>query len=253
MGRFEGRVVLITGGSSGIGLATARAFLSEGAKVAITGRSLERLKKAERELRRLGEVLALPGDVARAADVKRFVAKTKQAFGPIDVLVNNAGIFISRTLEATTEREYDQMVDINLKGVYLCAKAVLPSMRRRKRGAIVNVASDAGLVGNRSSAVYCASKGGLVLLTKAMALDHAKEGIRINVVCPGEVDTPMLWREAELSGHPAKYYRELVDPIPLGRAAKPGEIARAILFLAGDESSFITGTAISVDGGSTAV
>ncbi|HYM39149.1 MAG TPA: SDR family NAD(P)-dependent oxidoreductase [Thermoplasmata archaeon] len=254
MGRFEGRVVLVTGGSSGIGYATARAFLDEGAKVAISGRNATRLERAEKELAKFGTVLAIRGDVGRAADAKRMVSETAKKLGPLDVLVNNAGIYLSKPVEAISEREYDELMDVNMKGTFLCTKFALPGMVRRKRGAIVNVASDSGLVGAAGSSVYCASKGAMVLFTKAVALDHAKDGVRVNVVCPGEVRTPMMEKDAAESGRGfEEYYRRLVAPIPMKRAATSEEIAGSILFLASDAASFMTGTALSVDGGSTAL
>lgn len=254
MTRFLGQVVLVTGGSSGIGYATARAFLEEGAKVAITGRNGVRLQRAERELARFGTVLAIRGDVSRTTDAKRMVSETSKKLGPLDVLVNNAGIYVSKPIESVSEREYDAVMDVNMKGTFLCTKFAIPGMVRRKRGAIVNVSSDSGLVGAAGSSVYCASKGAMVLFTKAVALDHAKDGIRVNVVCPGEVRTPMMEREAAESGRGfEEYYRRLVDPIPMKRAASSEEIARSILFLASESASFMTGTVLSVDGGSTAL
>jgi len=254
MDRFEGRVVLVTGGSSGIGYATAQAFLQEGAKVAITGRNATRLQRAEKELARFGTVVAVRGDVAKAADAKRMVSEATKRLGPLDVLVNNAGVYLSKPVEAVSEREYDEIMDINMKGAFLCTKFAIPGMVKRKSGAIVNVSSDSGLVGTAGSSVYCASKGAMVLFTKAVALDHAKDGIRVNVVCPGEVKTPMLEKDAAESGRGfEEYYRRLVAPIPMKRAATAEEIARSILFLASDQASFMTGTALSVDGGSTAL
>ncbi len=254
MGRFEGRVVLVTGGSSGIGYATAKAFLEEGAKVAVTGRDLARLQRAEQELSKHGTVLAVRGDVSKAADAKRMVTEATKRLGPVDVLVNNAGIYINKPVEAFSEREYDAVMDINMKGAFLCTKFAIPAMIKRKRGAIVNVSSDSGLVGTAGSSVYCASKGAMVLFTKAVALDHAKDNIRVNVICPGEVKTPMLERDVAESGRGfEEYYRRLVEPIPMKRAATPEEVAHGILFLASDDSSFMTGAALSMDGGSTAL
>ena len=251
--RFGKQVVLVTGGSSGIGLATAKAFLSEGAKVAISARNLPRLRAATRSLRTFGEVLPIRGDVSKATDARRFALETERRLGPIDVLVNNACIWIEKTLEAFTEAEYDRVMDINLKGAFLCLKYVLPGMVKRRRGVIVNVASDSAFLGAPGSAIYGASKAGLLLMTKCVALEHARDGIRVNAICPGEVRTPMMEADARRLGvRFGEYYRRLAARIPMGRAADPDEIARSILFLASDESSFMTGAALSADGGSTA-
>ena len=254
MNRFETHVVLITGGSSGIGFATARAFLEEGAKVAVTGRNAARLGRAVRRLDSPGRILGLRGDVSKAADARRFIVRTEKTFGPLDVLVNNAGIYVERSTEHLTEREWDSVLDINLKGAFLCTKYALPGMIRRKRGNIINVASDSGLVATPLSSAYCASKGGMVLFTRVLAVDHAKDGIRANAICPGNVETPMLDRDAQASGLRKKeYHRRLIASVPQKRAAKPEEIARAILFLASDEVPFMTGAAMSVDGGWTSL
>lgn len=254
MNRFEKRVVLITGGSSGIGFATARAFLEEGAKVAVTGRNARRLDRATRQLRLHGRVLGIRGDVSKAADARRFIVRTERMLGPLDVLVNNAGIYLERSTQDLTEREWDSVLDINLKGTFLCTKYALPGMIRRRRGNIINVASDSGLVATPQSSAYCASKGGMVLFTRVLAVDHAKDGIRANAICPGNVETPMLDRDARASGLSHKEYsRRLVASIPQRRAAQPKEIANAILFLAGDEVPFMTGAALSVDGGWTSL
>jgi len=254
MNRFETHVVLITGGSSGIGFATARAFLEEGAKVAVTGRNAARLGRAVRRLGSRGRILGIRGDVSKAADARRFIVRTEKTFGPLDVLVNNAGIYVERSTEHLTEREWDSVLDINLKGAFLCTKYALPGMIRRKRGNIINVASDSGLVATPLSSAYCASKGGMVLFTRVLAVDHAKDGIRANAICPGNVETPMLDRDAQASGLRKKeYHRRLIASVPQKRAAKPEEIARAILFLASDEVPFMTGAALSVDGGWTSL
>jgi len=250
MGRFEGQVVLVTGGSLGIGYATARAFLAEGARVAITARDAPRLARAVRTLRRVGRVEGIPGDVSRAEDARHFIAKASRRLGPLDVLVNNAGIWVNKLLHETTERDYDAEMGINLKGAFLCSKYALPGMRRRKRGSIVNVSSISGLVGSVGSSIYCASKAGMILMTQSMALEYAKDGIRVNAICPGEVDTPMNEKAARDMGLTrARYIRRVSKEIPMGRFAAPDEIARAILFLAGDDSSYMTGTALVVDGG----
>jgi NAD(P)-dependent dehydrogenase (short-subunit alcohol dehydrogenase family) len=253
MARFDGCVILVTGGSSGIGYAVAKAFLFEGAKVAITGRNFARLQRAEKELAPHGTVLAIRGDVSKAAAARRMVKETTRRLGPIDVLVNNAGVYASKPVEAFSEREYDEVMDINMKGTFLCTKLVVPGMVKRKRGTIVNVASESGLVGAAGSSVYCASKGAMVLFTKAVALDHAKDNIRVNAICPGEVLTPMMEKDAAESGRGfQEYYKRIVAPIPQKRAATAGEIARGILFLASEEASYMTGAILSMDGGSTA-
>jgi len=190
---------------------------------------------------------------APATVVRRMVAETQRVLGPIDVLVNNAGIYIEKPAVAFTEREYDAVMDINLKGAWLCSKYALPGMVRRKRGAIVLVSSDSGLVGTAGSSVYCASKAGMILLARCMALEHAADGIRVNSICPGEVVTPMMERDAVRSGRGFEgYYKWLTAPIPMRRAGRPEEIARAILFLASDDASFMTGAELVVDGGYSA-
>lgn len=214
--------MLVTGGSTGIGYATARAFLAEGAAVAITARRRAALEEAAGSLGTVGRVVAIPGDVSRASDAKRMADVTRKVLGPIDVLVNNAGVFRPGAVHETSERDYDAILDINLKGAFLTSKYVIPGMRRRRRGSIVNVSSDAGLVGYPGYAAYCASKGALVLLTKAMALDYARDGIRVNAVCPGEVDTPMMREEIARSGMTeTRYLRLLADTIPMRRPRSP--------------------------------
>lgn len=253
-GRLAGKVALITGGTSGIGLATAELFLKEGAEVALSGRSRTRGQEALRHLgRHRRRAIFIQGDVAKAADASRMVRATLREFGRLDILVNNAGVFLERRLDQTTEEEWDFMLDTNLKGAYLVAKAAVEHMSRRGGGSIVNVASDAGLVGNYRSAAYCASKGGLVLLTKAMALDHASQHIRVNCVCPGIIETPMFDREIAAASDPKRYRDETLSFYPLGRPGRPEEVARAILFLAAESSAYVTGAALVVDGGATAI
>ncbi len=250
--RLKGKVALITGGTEGMGLATAELFLKEGARVVITGRSAEKGRKAIRKLRRLGPVVYAKGDVSRDSDAKRMVDAAISNFGRIDILFNNAGIYIEKAAEDMTEAEWDLLLDINLKGPFLVSKHALPHMIAQRSGVIVNNSSDAGIIGNRSCPAYCASKGGVTLMTKAMALDYVKYGIRVNCVNPGVIDTPMLEREARLSKDRAAYRRQNAAIHPIGRLGRPEEVAYAVLFLASDESAFVTGASLSVDGGTTA-
>jgi NAD(P)-dependent dehydrogenase (short-subunit alcohol dehydrogenase family) len=250
--KLKDKTALITGGSDGMGFATAELFLSEGANVAITGRSSERGKKALASLKRLGPVIFVQGDVSKASDAKRMVERTIRRFGRIDILFNNAGVYLEKLAEDTTEEEWDRVVDVNLKGTFLVSKYAIPHMRRQRSGVIINNSSDAGLIGNRSCPAYCASKGGVTIMTKALALDHAKEGIRVNCVNPGVIDTSMLEREASASLNRKAYIQDAVEMHPIGRLGRPQEVARAVLFLASDEARFVTGTALSIDGGTTA-
>ena len=250
--KLKGRVALITGGTEGIGLATARLFLQEGAKVAISSRSSEKGARAVAELTESGEVTFVRADVSVEGDASMMVESVVSKYGRIDIVFNNAGVFVERTVEQTTEEEWDRLIDTNLKGTFLVSKHAIPHMKAQGGGVIINNSSDAGLVGNRLSAAYCASKGGVTLLTKAMALDHAKDNIRVNCVNPGVVDTPMVAQEADLSGDPKKYMKQMGKDHPMGRIGRPEEVAKAVLFLAADDSSFVTGAALSVDGGITA-
>ena len=250
--KLKHKTALITGGSDGMGFATAELFLNEGANVAIAGRSRGRGEKALARLRRLGPVIFVQGDVSRPSDARRMVENTVRRFGRIDILFNNAGVYLEKFAEDTTEEEWDRVVDINLKGTFLVSKYAIPHMRRQCSGVIVNNSSDAGLIGNRSCPAYCASKGGVTIMTKAMALDLAKDGIRVNCVNPGVIDTSMLEREVRASADRKKYLKEAVDMHPIGRLGRPQEVAHAVLFLASDEARFVTGTALSIDGGTTA-
>jgi len=250
--KLKGKAALITGGTEGMGYATAKLFLQEGAKVMIAGRSQEKGQKAVKALRRFGDIRFISGDVASDLDAKNMVESTVRAFGRIDVVFNNAGVYIEREAEDTSEEDWDRVVDTNLKGTFLVSKHAIPYMRRQGSGSIVNNSSDAGLIGNRTCPAYCASKGGVTVMTKAMALDYAKHGIRVNCVNPGIIDTPMLAREADASPDPKAYLQKCRDDQPVGRIGRPEEVAKAVLFLASDESSFVTGAALSVDGGTTA-
>lgn len=247
--RFTDRVVLITGGNRGIGLATAHLFADEGAQVILFARDQA---LGESEAQKIPGAHFVQGDVTKAVDCQRGVAESIRLHGALDVLVNCAGIiYRNRTVEQTAEDEWDATFEVNVKGTFLMCKYAMPALRERK-GSIVNMSSYVGLVGFRGGSAYAASKAAIINLTRSMALDHAKEGMRINAVCPGSVDTEMIHAAWEKFGDVDEARRLWSEKHPLGRIAQPDEVAKAILFLAGDDASFITGIALAVDGGITA-
>jgi len=247
------KVALITGGTSGIGEATAILFTKEGACVAITGRNHQRGDQLRDRIRSSGgKAIFIPADVRKAEQCQRAVDETLAAFGQLDILFNNAGVFYPHTVVECSEEEWDEQIDVNLKGTFLMCKFALPAMIRRASGVIINNSSGWGIVGGDSAAAYCASKGGVVLLSKAMAIDHGAQGIRVNCICPGDVDTPMLPEDARRRGLKWEDYLAGCAKRPLGRIGTSEEIAKAALFLASDDSSFMTGAALVVDGGGTA-
>ncbi|RLG40077.1 MAG: short-chain dehydrogenase [Thermoproteota archaeon] len=248
--RLEGKVAIITGAGSGIGRATALLFAEEGAKVVICDIAESGAEVCKEITERGGEAIFIKVDVSKAKDVAYLIEKTIERYGRLDVLVNNAGIPSSGTVLDITEAEWDRVLDVNLKGAFLCSKYAIPEMMKGGGGVIVNVASVLGLVGGKGEAAYCASKGGLIALTKALALDFAEYKIRVNCICPGSVETPM--RQRIMASKAPEERRAAELKIPIKRVARPEEIARAILFLASDESSYMTGSTLVVDGGWTA-
>ena len=251
--RLESNVALITGGTSGIGEAAAMLFAREGAKVTITGRHQERGRGIANKIERDGgKAIFICSDVRKAEECDRAVSETLQAFGRLDILFNNAGVFFPHTILDCTEEEWDLQMDINLKGTFLMSKAALPHMIKQRHGVIINNSSGWGIAGGDAAVAYCASKGGVVLLTKAMAIDHGRQGIRVNCICPGDVDTPMLPEDARMRGLKWEDYLAGCANRPLGRIGTPDEIAKAALFLASSDSSFMTGAALVVDGGGLA-
>ena len=251
--RLEGKVALITGGTSGIGSATAVRLAGEGAAVAITGRNAERGKQVvDAIVAKGGEAMFIRSDVCIAAECRQAVDQTLERFGRIDVLFNNAGVFHPKTIPECTEEEWDETIDSSLKGAFLMSKYVLPSMIERGSGSIIHTSSGWGILGGDKAAAYCAAKGGLIVMAKAMAIDHGPDGIRVNCVCPGDVQTPMLHDDAAKRGMSWADYAAGAAERPLGRIGTTEDIADAVLFLASDESSFVTGDALVVDGGGVA-
>ncbi|MCS7277157.1 MAG: SDR family oxidoreductase [Dehalococcoidia bacterium] len=251
--RLQGKVALITGAASGIGRATALLFGREGARVMCVDINGEGAKAtAEAIAAAGGEAAWTQADVASDADAQRMVRETVERFGRLDILFNNAGVEIAGPVTAVPEERWDWLMSINLKGVYLGCKYAIPEMLKSGGGAIVNTASGAGLMGIPGLSAYCASKGGVILLTKSLAMEWATQGIRVNCVCPGVIRTPMVERAVTLLGgaaDPEEAWRRLGRVHPIGRVGEPEEVARAVLFLASDEASFITGVALPVDGG----
>jgi NAD(P)-dependent dehydrogenase (short-subunit alcohol dehydrogenase family) len=251
--RLVNQSALVTGATSGIGEATALLFAREGARVAVTGRNEGRGRRVVEAIEKVGgRAIFVRIDVRKAADCRSAVDETVKAFGRVDILFNNAGVFYPHDTLECSEEEWDEQIDINLKGTFLMSKAALPGMIARSRGVIINNSSGWGIVGGDKAVAYCASKGGVVLMTKAMAIDHGRQGIRVNCICPGDVETPMLPVDAKLRGQKWEDYLAGCANRPLGRVGTVDEIAKAVLFLATDDSSFMTGAALVVDGGGTA-
>lgn len=252
-GRLAGKTALITGGGTGIGKAIALAFAREGAKVAVAGRRADKLDQALHEMEvHGGERLAVTCDVANAKDAERAVFETASTFGSLNVLVNSAGVLSATTVEGISEEDWDRLMAINLKGPFLVSRAALGEFRKAGGGTIVNIGSVLGLVAMKDRAAYCASKGGVTLLTKAMALDHAHENVRVNCICPSIVETELVAGLFAASEAGAALKKTRIAGIPLGRMGRPEDVAEMAVFLASDESSWLTGAAIPLDGGLSA-
>lgn len=252
--QLAGKVAIVTGAGSGIGRATSRLFAREGARVVVADIVQESGEETVRLIEDAGgEAVFVHADVTNADAVAGMVQTAVEQFGRLDVLYNNAGVTIPAPVTETEDDAWTMSIDVNLKSVMLGCKYAIPEMRKTGGGSIINTASMLGLVASPNQAAYCAAKGGVVMLTKQIAIDYAGDNIRVNCICPSEVDTPMHRTFIAESPDPAETRRRLMERIPLGRVARPDEIATAALFLASDASSYITGVALPVDGGLTAL
>jgi NAD(P)-dependent dehydrogenase (short-subunit alcohol dehydrogenase family) len=249
---LTGKIALITGAGSGIGRAAALLFAREGAAVAIADVNQSGQAVAEEIIGSGGRAFFEPADVTQAIDCQRVADKTLREFGGIHVLFNNAGIMRRASVTELSEQDWDRVMAVNVKSIFLMSRLVIPIMSEGSGGSIINTASGWGLAGGPRAAVYCASKGAVVLLTKAMAIDHGPQKIRVNCICPGDTDTGMLRDEARQLGAREDVFLADSARRPLGRLGKPEEIAQAALYLASDASSFVTGAALVVDGGGLA-
>lgn len=253
MTRLAGQTALITGGGTGMGRAIALAFSREGASVTVAGRRVEKLREVVSEIEKQGgQALAVSCDVTQSKDAGRAVQESVARFGRLDVLVNNAGALHVSTVESIPEEDWDRLMLVNLKGPFLMSRAALPALRKAGGGSIINIGSILGLIGMKGRAAYAASKGGVTMLTKAMALDYAHEKIRVNCICPALVETELI-RDLFGSGSEGEAARRSrIAQIPLGRMGHPEDVADMAVFLASKESSWVTGVAIPLDGGLSA-
>ena len=257
MGKLTGKVAIVTGATSGIGKATALLFAEEGADLVITGRRAELGKAVETEIRQKGvRCVFVQADHSQADDCSRIMEQTLTEYGRVDILFNNAGIVTSGTAETTSDDVWNETMAINVTGVWRMSKLVIPQMKKQGGGVIVNNGSDWSVVAGKDAFPYVVSKGAVGLMTKAMALDYARDNIRVNAVCPGDTFVDR-WLEKGYfeSSDPVtveEAMKESSEYIPMGRFGKPEEIASAVLFLASSDSSFVTGHLLMVDGGNTA-
>lgn len=250
---LRGKVAIITGAASGIGRAMTRLFALRGAHVAAVDIDENGLRQLQRETEiDAGSITPFAADVTSRADSEYTVQRVIADFETLDILCNNAGIIHRATVLEIEEHEWDHHLAVNLKSVYLWSRAVIPQMAQQGGGVILNTGSGWGLTGGSRAASYCAAKGAVVQLTRAMAIDHGPDGIRVNCLCPGDTDTAMLRNEADQVGEPAERFLGAAADRPLGRVGSPDEIARAALYLVSDDSSFVTGTTLVVDGGGLA-
>jgi len=252
MQRFSGKAVLVTGGGGGIGGATCRRFAAEGAKVAVLDLDRDAAERVAADIRIKGDTaLAIACDITDRKSVDAAIEAAESAHGPADVLVNNAGWDVFKLFAKTEPADWDRLIAVNLIGALNMHHAVLPGMVERRRGRIVNIASDAGRVGSSGEAVYAACKGGLIAFSKTLAREHARHGITVNVVCPGPTETALFEGYKKGAGNPEKLVEAFTRSIPLGRIGKPDDLPGAIVFFASDDAAYVTGQVLSVSGGLT--
>lgn len=251
--QHTGKVAIVTGGTSGIGAACAERLLRDDWAVVIVGRSADKAEALVTQLTPLGQISAIIGDVSASSFCKAAIEETLARHGRLDGLVNSAAIMRRGTAEATSDADWHDILAANVSGTFFMCRAAIPAIRSSGGGAIVNIASDWGIVAGAGHVAYCASKGAIVNMTRALALDHAAEGIRINALCPGEVRTPMLGNGLDMASRDAEQrFADIGAEIPIGRVSEPLEQANVVAFLLSDAASFIIGAAISADGGATA-
>lgn len=253
MPRLSGKTAFLTGAGTGIGRASALAFAREGARIAIVGRRVAPLHEVAQEVGKAGgEVLPISCDVTDLESVNRSLEKALQHFGELNVIVNNAGAAVVATADQTTDADWQSIIGVNLTGTFYVSRAALPILRKAGGGSIINIGSVLGIVARRERAAYCAAKAGVAGLTRAMALDHAAENIRVNCICPAIIETDMVRRSISKADDPETEREARIREIPLRRIGTPEDVAHLAVFLASDESSWLTGAAIPLDGGLTA-
>jgi len=254
MGRLEGKVGLITGGAGAIGRATARRFAAEGASVVVADRDETRAEEVAAALRTEGggQALGLAVDVTSDASVAAMVGQAVAAYGRVDMLFTCAGVLVSGSVTETSLADWERTLAVNLTGPFLASRHVVPVMLANGGGSIVHMSSTAGLVGETSIAAYCASKGGVLMLARQMALDYARQGVRVNVICPGWIDTPFNDPAIDAAGGKEALQPFVDQMVPIGRQGTPEEVADVVAFLASDEARLMTGSIVTVDGGLTA-